>query len=126
MFTNKRGCATRHKEKIVRVGTYQKMLFQITDLIKPRHVIEHGMGKVSTPLFHELSSVERITSFENDLNWQTCETCKNYHNDKTHKISKFIQDEKELLLYMSIDKPSETIALIDGPHLERCSLIPLL
>ncbi len=123
-FSNQRGTAKRHENKIVRVGTHKHVLEFCLQSHHVTSIIEHGMGVVSTSFFHNIPTVNKIFSLENDRKWQRCDSC-NEHTK--HYISEFItKDElKKSLIDAEIDF-SSCLSLIDGPHLERCSIIDVM
>ena len=126
IFLNQRGNAVRSHSKNDRIGTHVPVLQFGLSLIEPiTSVIEHGMGKSSTPFFHSLKNVNTILSFEDDKNWQVCDTCCN-DKSKRHLITNFTSvNACTLFITQNVD-PSNALALIDGPQAQRVTFIQIL
>lgn len=120
-FPNLRGTAQRDRNKSVRVGTHVPVLQMCLKDQRITNIVEHGMGLSSTAFFHSNLQIKKILSFENDKNWMTCHKCNSH---QSHIIVQFDDNfknfcENELSL-------ETTLALIDGPHIERIKLIKFL
>ena len=117
--------APRHPDKKVRVSTHKPVLeIALNDKRSKIHtVVEHGMGIASTPYFHSIPDVNMIISFEDDPNWMTCKNCLDGDSKSDHQIISFHDVDS---LIGRINKPDQTLALIDGPHKQRIIMINTL
>ena len=122
-FQNQRGTALRHPDKKVRVGTHLPVLKMCIDRSpqKITHVFEHGMGLASTSFFHTLPDVTAITSLEDDPRWRHCDGC----SSDTHATHVIVPYNVSTLRSLITDNTNydNTIALVDGPHLQRIHVI---
>lgn len=118
LYPNTRGNALRSTNKAVRVATHEPVLEMCIRTLGPTYAIEHGMGISSTPLFHRIFGIKIILSFENDVRWQSCRCCP--QQNVTHEIIPWTSsiDLDERIVRLKID-PNYTIAIVDGPGLER-------
>lgn len=117
--------ALRHPDKKVRVSTHKPVLeIVLSDQrTKIETVVEHGMGIASTPYFHSVENISTLISFEDDPNWMSCKTCLDGNSKVKHEIISFTSVDT---LYERISNPSQTLALIDGPHKQRIMMINML
>lgn len=138
-FPNARGVAQRSPMKTVRVGTHVPVLKMCIDASNEQimHVVEHGMGLASTQYFHSLRGVTRLLSFENDPKWQRCIHCEQSTSDErlsqiehiivpfaatTDDAAKLGVDTFQTLVSKHI-VPTNSLALVDGPHVERIKVL---
>jgi hypothetical protein len=118
-YSNKKGVKERHELKDVRVATHVPVLEKSIRLMGGDiHVVEHGMGKSSTPYFHSRSEVKTITSFEDDKNWMRCETCEKTNVKSNHQIHQFISKDNFYSVLSKINQ-LRSIVLVDGPQFQR-------
>jgi hypothetical protein len=116
---NLRGTAIRSADKRVRVGTHLPVLRLAIDTMKPRIVVELGMGLSSTPFLHE--HVPSFISLEDDERWATCSSCK--EGTSEHRVMSF----REFIASPRPfgDDPANTLLFLDGPDQQRKELLAL-
>jgi hypothetical protein len=115
-YPNTKGTAKRDTEKTVRVGTHEFVISECFKAFDVKHVIEHGMGIASTPLFHA-QKPRTLLSFENEKQWQTCAKCGS--DDVVHSIKAFTLETYEKDVTSVVIDPSKTLVLLDANNLER-------
>jgi len=122
---NQRGTAIRDQDKSIRIKTHipviERCLIEMSERIT---IIEHGMGIGSTPFFHSQNKVKSIISFENDHKWNTCSLCGS--DSKLHIIKPFIEEDLDNIFSQYVNDVSQTLALIDGPTIERSIIFKYL
>lgn len=110
-YPNLRTKFARHGDKYIRLATHLNVVKHVLNMFSVRHVIEHGMGKGSTPFFHTLS-LKTYISFENNPDWMSCYT----ENCQDHIITKFNGT-------LCITNPKETLVFVDGQADERLNVL---
>lgn len=124
MHPNLRGNASRSDKKDIRIATHLSVLKFVVSNFEINSVIEHGMGKSSTPYFHSIPSVLTIVSFENDTKWQICNNCFSKQDSRRHTILTF--EAQRLLQEINQIDPAKTLALVDGVGDERIVALQIL
>jgi hypothetical protein len=124
---NKRGRAHRSNDRNTRYATHIPVLKECINALsaskeRPIHVIEHGMGLGSTPFFHSLQHVKKITSFERELEWIWCASCIS-GSKQDHTMILLENDNAIEQIKQYIDDPSRTVALIDGYASQRVKVL---
>lgn len=86
------------------------------------------MGISSTPFFHDQVQIRHLLSFEDDPQWMKCDKCITSPPKSTdHYITPFESDPDKLRdLVTGFLNPHTTIALVDGPHLQRIKMLQAL
>jgi hypothetical protein len=127
MTPNKRGKASRSKDRNTRYATHVPVLKACIDVLSasvesPIYAIEHGMGLGSTPFFHSLSNVANIISFEREQEWLFCNDCSS-GSLQPHSINLLSDKSAIEQATTGIVEPSRTIALVDGFAAQRASVL---
>jgi len=127
-YPNRRGGAKRSKDRNTRYATHIAVLNECVSLLNaseenPMHIIEHGMGLASTPFFHSLPRVEKITSFEREPEWSTCANCMSGSTTPPHQIIMLKDDTAIEQTRVGITRPSMTLVLVDGYASQRAGVV---
>lgn len=119
---NLRGTAGRSHDKDKRMATHTNVIKSLIVQLSPQLVIEHGMGKSSTPLFHELN-VPHVISLEDNEAWRGCGVCEAGRGSNKHTIMTYA-DMSEKDIWSSLD-PATTFLFLDGPDNQRQALFDI-
>lgn len=130
-FENQKGSAARSEHKTVRVATHIPVLQRCFDTspVPLTCVIEHGTGLASTEYFRKCHSVNTILSLEDDPYWLASaqQTIAQHPGMQKHSIFPFESEEQFKARLKShtcvMFEPEEVIALVDGPHKQRITVI---
>lgn len=123
-YPNTRGQMPRDKDKRIRVATHEPVVKLCLDALHPLYIVEHGMGISSTPLFHCVDSVKTILSYEDDVNWQACNSC-THGASKQHTIVSWSGDADLERRVREFDT-SRTLGFVDGVAIQRYNVIDVL
>lgn len=80
------------------------------------------MGLGSTPFFHSLSHVEKITSFERELDWMFCNDCDS-GSLQPHDIIHLHDESAIEQARDGIVNPARTVGLVDGFVAQRMPVL---
>jgi hypothetical protein len=121
--SNKRGTAIRSNDRNTRYATHIPVLRECISSLNasesnPIYAVEHGMGLGSTPFFHSLPNIKKITSFERELEWMRCDNCIS-GSQTPHEMALLKDDNAVSQTQCGITNPKMTIALVDGYASQR-------
>lgn len=122
LYPNTRGSAPRHKDKKIRVATHLDVIKMCLESINVEFVVEHGMGIASTPFFHNVKSLKRLLSFENEKQWQKCDLCPSSPLEHIIVAAPTNNDFKHVISEQ-IETVERSLALVDGPGPERFDVL---
>lgn len=88
------------------------------DTADVKHVVEHGMGMSSTPMFHSMD-LRTYLSFEDDPRWARCPGTDGWCSlGSVHSIVAFDESYVGRIAATIID-PDRSLVLVDGPGPQR-------
>ena len=109
------GTALRAEEKSIRTASHLSVLIDLTSAFSLDVVLEHGMGKSSTPFFHK-TTLSRLLSIENSPIWNVCEDCGWGSKRILHEIKTFSDVNNETFRDVEL-------SFIDGEEQERMRVL---